>query len=156
MSTRVLELLERVRSGGHDVWVGGPANDSAVREIEAAVGCPLPASYVWFLRVYGGIAIGDNYISGVIDGDNTSEGGGSVLFELSNFRAHEDFPTSFLPVRPHEDGAYCIDFNRRDADGECPIVNYEYGRVEHEKPVARTFEEFLCEWFLEPYAEESA
>ena len=40
--------------------------------------------------------------------------------------------------------------------GELAIVNYEGGSRQPDKPVARSFEEFLCEWFLEGWADEPA
>ena len=61
-----------------------------------------------------------------------------------------------LVVGPHEDGAYCLDLNQHRPDGECPVVNFESQSVQHNKPVANTFEEWLVEFRLKSWTEEDA
>jgi hypothetical protein len=57
-------------------------------------------------------------------------------------------------IQRHEDGAYCLDSARAEGGGEWPVVNFEFGPVQHDEPVARSFEEWLLEFFLVPWVED--
>jgi hypothetical protein len=156
MSSRITNLIIKVRSRGHDVWEAGPATPDAVRKIEEAVGTVLPPSYVSFLLSHGSITIHDTVISGVIAGDHIRDGVGTALADTETLRSAGALPAGFLVVGPHEDGGYCLDLRRRGSDAECPVVNYERGSTQHEKPVADTFEDWIVEFCLKGWSEEDA
>ena len=156
MSVRVANLIEQVKSRGHDVWEAGPATREAISDIERAIGAALPPSYASFLLSHGSLAIYDTVVSGVIDGERISDGGGTVLGDTERLRLEGALPDGFLVIGPHEDGGYCLDLRHCRSDGECPVVNYEMGSVQHEKPVADTFEDWIVEFCLQAWSEQDA
>ncbi len=154
---QVAELLEKVKARGHDLWIGGSASPGAILELERKVGVELPATLEVFLAEYGAMGIGDDFISGIIDNEPLAMQAGGIyadtLFMKQDF---PDMPASLWVVAKHEDGAYCMDVGRPATSGELAIVNYEFESFQHEKRIASSFEEFLCEWFLATWAEELA
>jgi hypothetical protein len=148
MSSRISNLIAKARSQGHDIWESGAATPDAVREIEEVVGTALPPSYVSFLLSHGSIAINDTVVSGVTGGDHIRDGCGTALGDTEALRSVDALPAGFLVVGPHEDGGYCLDLHRRRSDGECPVVNFEIGSTQHDKPVADTFEDWIVEFCL--------
>ena len=156
MSAQVADLIGKVKARGHDLWISGPATRDAIAKIEESIGTSLPPSYVSFLLSYGSISVDDNGISGIVGGSYIDNQGGTALCDSRMLRSEGGLPEGFLVVGPHEDGGYCIDLNRRRADGECPVVNFELGSIQHKKPVADTFEEWLINFRLKPYSEHDA
>ena len=150
------EFVVSLRAKGHSVDVSIPASADAIRRIELAIGCELPPSYRSFLQTYGALSIYDNHVSGVWDGSEVDGTAGTVLGDTNVLRADGALPAGFVVVGVHEDGAYCLDFNHQGPDRECPVVNFERGSVQHERPVGATFEEWLIEFRLKPWLEEPA
>jgi hypothetical protein len=156
MSSRITNLIAKVRSRGHDVWEAGAASPDAVRKIEEAVGTALPPSYVSFLLSHGSISIYDMVVSGVTAGDHIRDGRGTALSDTETLRSASALPAGFLVIGPHEDGGYCLDLRRRRSDAECPVVNYEMGSIQHEKSVADTFEDWIVEFCLRGWSDDDA
>jgi hypothetical protein len=154
MSTRITSFIDRIKSRGHDVWEAGAATPEAVRSIESAIGAALPPSYVSFLRSHGSLAIYGTVISGVTGGGRINDGRGTVLGDTETLRAEGGLPEGFLVIGPHEDGGYCLDLHQRRSDGECPVVNFEFGSVQHAKPVADTFEDWIIAFCLQSWSEQ--
>ncbi len=149
---KVPELLKEVEANGYDVWVGGAASPGAVAELEGGLGIELPPTLKAFLVVYGAIGVEDSFVSGIVGDDPLAKKAGGIYGDTLFMR--QDFagmPASLWVVQKHEDGAYCMDANRPTADGELAIVDYEGGSAEY---VASSFDEFLCDWFLDGWAEE--
>jgi hypothetical protein len=63
------ELLARVEAKGHTVWSKGQQDDQAISVLESTLGVRLPPSYRAFLATYGGMAIYDSVVSGIVDED---------------------------------------------------------------------------------------
>lgn len=156
MSSQVADLIGKVKARGHDLWISGPATRDAITRLEESIGTSLPPSYVSFLLSYGSISIDDNGVSGVVGGSEIDGRGGAVLSDTQVLQSVGGLPVGFLVIAPHEDGGFCIDLNRRRADGECPVVNFETGSIQHKKPVADTFEDWLVRFRLKPYSEHDA
>jgi hypothetical protein len=156
MSAQIAKLITKIKARGHDLWEAGPATPDAIRKIEEAIGAALPPSYVSFLLSHGSLSMYDNVVSGVTDGDRISDERGTVLGDTETLRSKGGLPAGFLVIGLHEDGGYCLDLRHRRSDGECPVVNYEMGSVQHEKPVAGTFEEWIIEFFLKSWSEDNA
>ena len=154
--TQIDTLIAQIKSRGHTIWISGPATSDAVRRTEEALGSPLPPSYVSFLRSNGAMSIYDQTVSGITDGDVFDDGCGTILGDTRTLRQDGKLPAGFVVVGPHEDGAYCLDLNRRRSDGECPVVNFERGSVQHAKPVAESFESWLIDFCLKPWSEQDA
>ncbi len=143
---RIDDLIERIRIHGHDIEVDVPASDAAIAACETKIGFKLPPSYVAFVKRYGSIGIYDDQVNGV----------GDLVVCTSAVREEGQLPDGFYVVCIHEDGGYCLDFNRQRDDGECPVVNFEYTTIQHERPVSHTFAEWLVDFNLEHWANEPA
>lgn len=140
------ELFASFRRNGADVWIAGGATSADVATLESALRITLPPSYATFLRTYGAASIGDQAVSGIIDSAPLDESGGSAFGDTKRFRESSTFPPSFVVISEHEDGAYCIDTTHFTVEGECAVVNFEFGSVQHKVPVADTFLDWLA-WF---------
>ena len=145
------ELIASLRTRGHNVDSSIPASPDAIHQIELAIQRALPPSYRRFLETHGALFIYDSGVSGVWDGNRVDLTGGTVLNDTTVLQSEGGLPEGLLAVGVHEDGAYCLDFNRQRPDGECPIVNFERGSIQHNRPVAATFEEWLIEFRLKPW-----
>lgn len=148
----IAELIAATRRNGVEVWIGGGASEDQVAILARALEVSLPPSYVDFLKAYGAISIGDHVVSGILENNALDETGGSVRGDTLEFREHEGFPKGFVVVGRHEDGAYCLDMNSQLPNGECPVVNFEFGSAQHRKPVASNFEDWLRRFRLEASA----
>lgn len=144
----VAGLIAARRLEGSEVWIAGAASADQVAVLERTLELSLPLSYVRFLTTYGAMGVGDNFISGIVANNALDATGGSVYGDTLEFQRQKDFPARLVVVGKHEDGAYCLDMNRRTRDGECLVVNFEFGSVQHEKPVAGNFEEWLIQFRL--------
>jgi len=156
MSSDVTNLISKVKKRGHDVWEAGPATADAVHNVEQELGTTLPPSYVSFLLSHGSMVLVNEVVSGIVSGNRIRGGRGTVLSDTETLRSAGCLPAGLIVIGPHEDGGYCLDLRQRRTDGECPIVNYEIGSVQHEETVAATFEEWLAEWRLKPLSEYDA
>ena len=146
--TLVPRLLAELEKKGFRIWIEGGASNDQLSALERALGVPMPPSYAEFLRRFGAIGIGDSSVSGIVDGNALAEEGSSVYGDTLQFRAYQEFPHGFLVIRKHEDGAFCLDSTRPTAEGEYPVVNFEFGSSQHEKPVASSFEDWLIRFQL--------
>ncbi len=155
--SRVAEAVEKVKAGGHDLWIGGPASPAAILELGKELDVELPDTLKAFLSEYGAIGIDDDFISGIVDNEPLAMQAGGIYADTIFMRQDfPDMPAGLWVIKKHEDGAYCMDAGRPSASGELAIVNYEFESHQHEKRIASSFEEFLCEWFLESWADEPA
>jgi hypothetical protein len=117
-------LIDRLRTDGLPVVVAGPAPEAAIRELEAACGRELPPSYRAFLARFGGLAIGDARVSGITDG-RIDGAPGRAWHDTELVRGRWTLPADALVI---ESGAYapaCLDFGRRQFDGECPVARFD-------------------------------
>jgi hypothetical protein len=137
-------LIAKLREGGSDLWISGPQPEDAIRELELELGVEMPPSYRTFLAQYGGLSIGDWFISGIIDGDAIGEATGWLYADTMRFRDEFGIPESLLVVQPDEDAPFCLDVRNRSSDGECPVVCYEL-HSGHAGRIAETFREWLLQ-----------
>jgi len=147
--TDIASLIAERRQEGREVWISGGASSEQVASLERALGISLPPSYATFLTSYGALGVDDSFVSGILDNDALDQSGGSVLGDTLRFRAHNEFPSSFIVIGKHEDGAYCLDTARQSKEREYPIVNFEFGSIQHASPVAQNFDEWLVLFQLE-------
>jgi hypothetical protein len=117
----IAALLDRMRELEPEVYVCGPAPEEAIRQLEAAFGHPMPASYRDFLSRFGGVSIVNTVFSGIIDG-KIDGGMGWAWTDTKRDRERWQLPAHYLVVEPDEDGPKCLDFSRRGPDGEHPVV----------------------------------
>jgi hypothetical protein len=151
MSDRIKNLIAKAKSQGHPVSVGTPGSTIAITKLEEFAEGQMPPSFLAFLQTYGSLEVYDHWVAGVLPQDTAELCAGTVVADTELLRSESELPRGFLVVGVHEDGAYCIDLNRRRSDGECPVVNFERGTVQHEKPVAETFDDWLVNFFLAPW-----
>jgi len=144
----VVQLIAARREEGCEIWLAGGASEEQVAALERAFGLSLPPTYSRFLKMFGAISLDDHHVSGIVENDALKEQGGSVLWDTACFRKEEGFPAGFIVIGKHEDGAYCLDSNRRSADHEFPVINFEFGSIQHAKPVAKNFHDWLIRFRL--------
>jgi len=146
--TLVQELIEAREKEGYPIWIAGGASNDEVIRLEKALGLLLPPSYVAFLTAYGAIGVGDSFVSGIVESDALHEGGSSAYGDTLALRARQGFPSNLIVIGKHEDGAYCLDTARHNADREYPVVNFEFGSIQHHQPVAISFQDWLIRFQL--------
>ena len=150
----IADLLEKIRSNGHDLWINGPTSASAISELEKKLSKKLPESLSNSISQYGAISIYDDFVSGVIDDDALKKIGGNIYADTIELRNdYPACPSNLWVLRSHEDGAYCIDLEAPTINGEYAIVNFEFDSY---STVANSFSEFICQWCLQGWAENPA
>ena len=112
----------------------------------------LPSSYKDFLQNYGAIGISDFFVSGVINDNAEKASGGNIINDTNTLREN-GAPDSLIVISMHEDGAYCLDYSKITPSGDIPVVNFEFGSIQHETPVAQNFSKWLKDFFLLPFTE---
>lgn len=149
-------LLQHVRMKGHDVWVGEPATEDAIAQLQAVIGVDIPPSLRTFLTNYGALGIADNFLSGIIDNEPLSTDAGGIYGDTLNLRESGDAPQSLWVICSHEDGSYCIDTSRPAQNGEFAIVNFEHGSQQHGVVLTESYLDFVQRWFLQGWDVEDA
>lgn len=114
-----------------------PVSEEVVRQAEGDLGAPFPPSYRDFLRQIGARRVNGYVLFGLL-GDRHW---GDVV--TLNRLAREDVPARFLWIAGHNHNGddYYLDFSRRDANGECPVV--VMGPEQEMTTVADDFLDFL-------------
>lgn len=97
------DLIVRVRARGHDLWLAGPQPAEAITALEGALSVALLPSYRDFVIHFGGAAIYDSTVSGIIDGQPLDETAGSLYGDTFRFREDYSLPGHLLVVQPDED-----------------------------------------------------
>lgn len=147
--TAIKQQIALLADVGDSVEFGSGVPDDIVQSVEMELGGWLPSSYKLFLTTYGWMGRGDSFISGVTD-NNIREGGGSVVFDTELHKEESGLPDGLVVLQPHEDGAYCLDLDRRNGD-ECEISNYEIG-WSTAQPIAKKLNDWILNRFLESYS----
>jgi hypothetical protein len=137
-------VTEALSTFGRNMYAAGAASSDQVLALSNGLGVPLPPSYIAFLERFGAVGLGATFISGILDNDALKDTKGSAFSDTRRFRASTGFPTGFIVISEHEDGAYCLDTARTRHDGECPVVNYEFGSVQHSHVLSRTFDDWVA------------
>ena len=149
-------LLQQLRELGHDVWIAGPATLESVSLLQSAIGFEMPRSLKAMLATYGALGVYDDFLSGIIDNRPLTTSAGTIYGDTMLLREDPKVPREFWSICPHQDGAYCIDFNRPTHGGEFAIVNFEHGSVQHSEILTDSYWDFVRRWFLEGWAREPA
>jgi hypothetical protein len=150
----ITELLAQVQANRHEVWTHGPQPEAAIITLESKLGVRLPPSYRSFLAQYGGMAIYNSTISGIIGGEPLDESGGSLYGDTLASRAEYGLPAHLLVIQPNDDAPYCLDTRSPSASGEFPVVCYER-HSRHEGKIASDFEDWMRRFFLRWAVEKS-
>ncbi len=141
--------LERLRASSEDCHFFGPAPAEAVEKLEALLGVRLPPSFRHFLRACGGGGVGENGISGIVDGDPELETLGNVWCDTKRCREEYELPPHLVVIYFHDDEVcWCLDGSKPAHDGELPVVSYSVfhqGRRVDGK-IAPTFAAFFTEY----------
>jgi hypothetical protein len=138
-------LIERIRANGHKVWVAGPQSDEAIVELEQTLGVRMPPSFRDFLSRFGGFALGNSFISGIINNKPLATGTGRLYWDTQRFRREYGVPDHLLVVQPDEDAPYCLNMTAPKPDGEVPMVCYEL-HSRHIGRIAGSFREWFVNW----------
>ena len=153
VALEIADLLERVKQNGHEVWIAGPQCEADIAAVEATLQVCLPPSYRQFLLQYGGMAISNSYIAGIIEDDPLSINGGSLYGETVRLREEQELPNYLIVVEPDDEAPYCFDTRYPDTEGEFPLNCYELYSGADGK-VADNFPQFMVDWFLKGWLEE--
>ena len=141
---KVDALLKQIRANGDEVWIAGPQPESAIVDLEAALGVRLPPSYRAFLARYGSLGLAGSMISGIIDGEIRGDGAGWICGDTEQFRAERGLPAHLLVIQVDEDAPYCLDTRATKAGAEFPLICYELDS-EHVERLASSFGAWLVE-----------
>ncbi len=153
--SEVDDLITQVRERGCDLWLAGPQTEAAIATLEQTLSIILPPSYRSFLARFGGAAIDDSIVSGIIDSMPLEHQCGWLYGDTLRFQEDWDLPANLLVIQPDEDAPYCLDTSKPNQNGEHPVVCYEL-HSKHVRQIAENFEIWLVEWFLRPRANEDA
>jgi hypothetical protein len=143
----IVDLLAQVEAKGHEVWTAGPQSESAILELEKALGVNLPPSYRAFLRRFGSMAIYDSTVSGILQGRPLETRTGWLYGDTMQLRRKKSSLSNLLVIQPDDEGPYCLDTQRPSPDGELPVVCYELGS-EHASTIATNFDDWMRRFFL--------
>jgi hypothetical protein len=138
-------LITQIREAGDRLWIAGAQPEEAIAELERALGIPLPPSYRAFLTRFGGLAIVNSSISGIVNAKPLARGTGWLYGDTLRFRRDFGLPEHLLVIQPDEDAPYCLDSSAKMPDGEFPLVCYEL-HSRHVSRMAESFGEWLVEW----------
>jgi hypothetical protein len=148
------ELLGQVEANGHEVWSDGPQPEAAIVALEAQLGVELPPSFRAFVAQYGGMAIYDSTISGILGGEPLDEDCGSLYGDTLRFRSEWNLPSHLLIIQADEDAPHCLDTDSRSESGECPVVCYDL-HSQNAKRIASDFDDWIRRYVLRWSAEQS-
>lgn len=146
------QLLNRVRARGHAVWLAGPQSEEAVLALEQALDVKLPPSFREFLIRFGGMAIYDSAVSGIIEESPLNEGFGWLYGDTLRLRQEFNLPDHLLVIQPDDEAAYCLDTQQIGHNGENPVVCFELGTGSVQK-IADNFTSWLRNWFFKTWLE---
>jgi hypothetical protein len=136
------ELLER----SSNAWAGAAATESQVAEVEVALGALLPRTYRAFLLSVGAAAIGDNTISGIIDGNPLCRDGGSLYGDTLRGRDELGLPHALAVIQWNDEAPYCLDVSTAQGD-ECPVVCFQRNTRSY-RLIAADFDDWFSRFFL--------
>lgn len=117
----IAALLDRMRSLERETYVFGGASAEAIRELESLFGQAMPPSYRAFLARFGSVSVLNTVFSGILKG-RVDGGMGCAWTDTKRDRKRWKLEPHYLVVQPDEDGPTCLDFSRKSADGEHPVV----------------------------------
>lgn len=123
---------------------GEHCSDELLALAEERLGLPLPPSYRWWCRHFGGGILGYSYeLSSVYwEGPDDPCPAGDIAYLAKINRENSRHGTELLELLNHDGGeVFYFDTTRRDDEGEYPVVvRYAPGSCE---PYAANFLEFL-------------
>lgn len=146
----ISKVLEIAKERGKEFLYGPPASTASIQVLENTLGYPLPDDYKEFLATYGFMAYGDSGIEGILDDDPLSDWRGNIWFSTKDLRDNvKNLPGNCFPIEVHEDGAWCLEISLASESPIYRIINCEWGYSGGGETVAKSFNEFFIEWFLE-------
>jgi hypothetical protein len=138
------ESIARIVANGHDVWTDGPQSEAAITTLETALNLRLPPDYRDFVGHFGGLAIYDTHVSGILENDALSRNAGWLYGDTLRFREEWELPPYLLVLQADEDAPFCFD-TRHGRSSDLPVVCFEL----HSKAqwqVASNFGEWLQQY----------
>lgn len=139
------QQIATLRAAGIDVWADAPPPPGAVADLEKSLNVALPPGYRDFVLRYGGMGIGDSFVSGILGGDAFSTDFGTLYGDTLRYRDEFNMPEHLLVIQSDEDAPFCLDSGSPRADGEYPVVCFEL-HSGHVSQVAPDFKAWLSSW----------
>jgi hypothetical protein len=139
--------LARVHNLKHDLHE--PQSEDRVYRAQQALGLIFPPSYESFVRRFGCGGIGGQYFYGVVGDDFTNSSAPDGIWVTLDHRKGGYIPKDLIVVGDCGDGAvYALDTSQRQADGECPVIEWWPGAEEEDQsrePIAEDFGAFFLQ-----------
>jgi antitoxin YobK len=120
-----------------------PMDDSDIKSIEERYGVKLPVSFKWFQKdfLFGGMAAN---ILGKTVHPETKKVAYDII-EYTDDYIKRGLPKGLIVICHVDEFGYCLDTNRTDENGECPVISWtnfdKDGIIDHHK----NFFEFLLD-----------
>ncbi len=149
--TPVQEALRLIESRPDLADFVGPRPDSLIAAAEEAVGNSFPPSYRLFLSRLGAGSFAAEEFAGLIDDNFTDSSWPNAIWFNLNSREELAQPARYFVFYNYGDGTEAaLDFERRDADGECVVVLTHAGAFEEiVEDEAASFGEFFLKTLRE-------
>jgi len=143
---KAIKLIEQNKDLCEDI---APQSENAIVNAETALSVSFPKSYKKFLKLIGSLSLGPIDIFGLTFNDYSKYMPNDVVCETLKKRKisiSPAFPRNFVPVYDLGDGEiFCFDTEQMNVKGECPLVAWYFGRIEH---LYEDFGDFLLEKVL--------
>jgi|SynMetStandDraft_2_1070026.scaffolds.fasta_scaffold03026_6 antitoxin YobK len=145
----ILDDLERFVSDNSGASIEFGSKDNApssdwVKRAEAALGCNLPPSYLWFLSSYGGGEVHGSEIFSIYQLPFEEVVGGDVVAMTLQDRSNGFISETDVAICNTDFGEiFVLDSNNMDANGEFAVVRIV---GQQREPYASSFANFLIKF----------
>ncbi len=117
---KAIELIEEDGSGDFEE----PKSPALVQAAEQRLGVTFPPTYKEFLLQLGCGDIAGVEFYGLIDDNFDQSSVPNGIWLTLNVRAQSNLDLALILIEESMEGYYAIDTSRRDAAGECPVVDW--------------------------------
>ena len=137
--TSLIEESDRVDFAPY----GEGVSEEWIQKAERRLGLPLPPSYKWWLKHYGGGEIGGEEIYSIYEREFENVSGGDIVYvAIVNERAGISSKEKLYVSKPGSDEAFYFDTTQSDSEGEYRVFVDDHTDASS-VPYASNFLEFL-------------
>ena len=123
---RVASLIQQLEAAGEKVEFSGPQSAASISQLEEALAVSLPRSYREFLCNFGAGGVVGEPISGIYKNQPLMPNPTTAYGDTTRGRERFQMPKSLAAVFSQDDEVlWALDLSRCDAEGECPVVDYD-------------------------------
>jgi hypothetical protein len=115
--------------------------------LEVSLQAKFPPSFREFLEIYGGGGGVGGGISGIWENTPLTTNEGTVYGDTVRTREQFGLPKHLIVVyRNFMETIYCLDMSRADANGENPVVFFDFENYQPGDDIAPSFDEHFREY----------